>query len=299
MAKAIKKQALGRGLSALLQDSKDTKTSLDTAKTSPQIGTIIELELTLIEINPFQPRTQFKEEAIRELASSIQELGVIQPITVRKTAPHSFQLVSGERRFRASTLLGLKTIPAYIRSANDQEALEMALVENIQREDLDPIEIALSYQRLIDDIQLTQEQMSVRVGKKRSTIANYLRLLKLDPLIQTGMRDGFISMGHGRAIVNIGSLSDQIDIYKEILSNKLSVRATEILVKNYHSPKSVKATKQTELPEFIQKGVQEIASYFGHKIDIKMEKNGGGKIQIPFHSKEDYDRILKLFKSDK
>ena len=175
----------------------------------------------------------------------------------------------------------------------------MALVENIQREDLDPIEIALSYQRLMDDIQLTQEQMSQRVGKKRSTIANYLRLLKLDPLIQTGMRDGFISMGHGRAIVNIGSLSDQIDIYKEILSNKLSVRATEILVKNYHNPKSVKPTKQTELPEFIQNGVQEIASYFGHKIDIKMEKNGSGKIQIPFHSKEDYDRILKLFKSDK
>jgi ParB family chromosome partitioning protein len=299
MAKAIKKQALGRGLSALLQDSKNDQSSIESRNNSPQIGTIVELELNLIEVNPFQPRTQFKEEAIRELASSIQELGVIQPITVRKIEPNTFQLVSGERRFRASTLLGLKTIPAFIRSANDQEALEMALVENIQREDLDPIEIALSYQRLMDDIQLTQEQMSQRVGKKRSTIANYLRLLKLDPLIQTGMRDGFISMGHGRAIVNIGSLSDQIDIYKEILSNKLSVRATEILVKNYHNPKSVKPTKQTELPEFIQNGVQEIASYFGHKIDIKMEKNGSGKIQIPFHSKEDYDRILKLFKSDK
>jgi len=298
MAKAIKKQALGRGLSALLQDSKSESQTIGTANTDPQIGTINELELDLIEVNPFQPRTQFKEEAIRELASSIQELGVIQPITVRKTKNNTFQLVSGERRYRASKLLELKTIPAYIRIANDQESLEMALVENIQRQDLDPIEIALSYQRLMDDIQLTQEQMSQRVGKKRSTIANFLRLLKLDPLIQTGMRDGFISMGHGRAIVNISSLSDQIDIYKEILSKKLSVRATEALVKNYNSPKTLKPKKPNDLPNFVEKGVQKIAAYFGHKIDIKMEKNGGGKIQIPFHSKEDYNRILKLVERD-
>ena len=299
MAKAIKKQALGRGLSALLQDpKKDQQTAVSTSS-SPQVGTIVALELDRIEVNPFQPRTQFKEEGIRELAASIQELGVIQPITVRKTNTNTFQLVSGERRFRASKLLDLKTIPAYIRIANDQEALEMALVENIQRQDLDPIEIALSYQRLIDDIQLTQEQMSQRVGKKRSTIANYLRLLKLDHLIQTGMRDGFISMGHGRAIVNISSHADQIAIYEEIISNKLSVRATETLVKNYNSPKAVKTTKSNELPDFIKNSVQKIASYFGHKIDVKMEKKGSGKILIPFHSKEDYDRILKLFKSDK
>jgi len=299
MAKAFKKQALGRGLSALLQDPKKEPQTAVSTSSSPQVGTIVALELNQIEVNPFQPRTQFKEEAIRELASSIQELGVIQPITVRKTDANTFQLVSGERRFRASKLLDFKTIPAYIRIANDQEALEMALVENIQRQDLDPIEIALSYQRLIDDIQLTQEQMSQRVGKKRSTIANYLRLLKLDPLIQTGMRDGFISMGHGRAIVNISSHADQIAIYKEIISNKLSVRATETLVKNYNTPKSVKTTKQNELPDFVKNGVQKIASYFGHKIDVKMEKKGSGKILIPFHSKEDYDRILKLFKSDK
>ena len=299
MAKAIKKQALGRGLSALLHDpKKDIQTAVNT-NSSQQVGTIIALELTLIEVNPFQPRTQFKEESIRELAASIQELGVIQPITVRKTKDNTFQLVSGERRFRASKLLDLKTIPAYIRNANDQEALEMALVENIQRQDLDPIEIALSYQRLMDDIQLTQEQMSQRVGKKRSTIANYLRLLKLDPLVQTGMRDGFISMGHGRAIVNISSLADQIAIYKEIISNKLSVRGTENLVKNYNTPKPIKTTKQKELPDFVKNGVEKIASYFGHKIDVKMEKKGAGKILIPFHSKEDYDRILKLFKSDK
>jgi ParB family chromosome partitioning protein len=299
MAKAIKKQALGRGLSALLQDSKEEKRSEGVENNAPKAGSIIELELELIEVNPFQPRTQFKEDAIRELASSIQELGVIQPITVRKTKTNTFQLVSGERRFRASKVLGNKTIPAYIRVANDQEALEMALVENIQRQDLDPIEIALSYQRLIDDIQLTQEQMSQRVGKKRSTIANYLRLLKLDPLIQTGMRDGFISMGHGRAIVNINSHADQISIYKEIIAHKLSVRATETLVKNYSTPKQVKAVKKNDLPEFVKDGVQKIASYFGHKIDVKMEKKGSGKILIPFHSKEDYDRILKLIERDK
>ena len=298
MAKAIKKQVLGRGLAALLQDSKTDQSKEKGLTKSPQVGTIVELELGLIELNPFQPRTQFNEESIRELATSIQELGVIQPITVRKISDTNFQLVSGERRLRATRLLDLTTIPAYIRIANDQEALEMALVENIQRQDLDPIEVALSYQRLMDDVKLTQEQMSQRVGKKRSTIANYLRLLKLEPLIQTGMRDGFISMGHGRAIININSHSDQIRIYKEILSKKLSVRATESLVKSYNNPKSVKTTKLNDLPEFVKNGVPKIAAYFGHKINIKMEKNGNGTILIPFHSKEDYDRILKLFKSD-
>ena len=298
MAKAIKKQVLGRGLSALLKDSKNEPTASDRLNNSAQVGNIVELELELIEMNPFQPRTQFKEDSIRELSTSIQELGVIQPITVRKTLDNNIQLVSGERRLRACKLLGLKTIPAYIRIANDQEALEMALVENIQRQDLDPIEIALSYQRLMDDVKLTQEQMSQRVGKKRSTIANYLRLLKLEPLIQTGMRDGFISMGHGRAIVNISSLSDQIKIYKDILSKKLSVRATESLVKQYNNPTPAKTAIQNELPEFVKNGIPKIANYFGHKINIKMEKNGNGKILIPFHSKEDYDRILKLLKSD-
>jgi len=298
MAKAIKKQVLGRGLSALLKDSKNEPTTSDRLNNSALVGNIIELDLELIEMNPFQPRTQFNEDSIRELSTSIQELGVIQPITVRKTTDNNIQLVSGERRLRACKLIGLKTIPAYIRIANDQEALEMALVENIQRQDLDPIEIALSYQRLMDDVKLTQEQMSQRVGKKRSTIANYLRLLKLEPLIQTGMRDGFISMDHGRAIVNISSLSDQIKIYKDILSKKLSVRATENLVKQYNNPTAAKTATQNELPEFVKNGIPKIANYFGHKINIKMEKNGNGKILIPFHSKEDYDRILKLFKSD-
>jgi ParB family chromosome partitioning protein len=299
MAKATKKQALGRGLSALLKDpSNDIKTAQD-KNADTIIGNIVELELDLIDINPFQPRTNFNEETLRELASSIKELGVIQPITVRKLDFNTFQLVSGERRFRASKLIGLQTIPAYIRIANDQESLEMALVENIQRQDLDPIEIALSYQRLIDEIALTQEQMSDRVGKKRSTIANYLRLLKLDPIIQTGMRDGFISMGHGRAMINVENQNDQLDIYEKIISDKLSVRATEQLVKSYHNPLVKKATETPEIPKFVRKGIKEFSEYFGHKIGVKVSKNGKGQITIPFHSEEDFNRIKKLVESAK
>lgn len=299
MAKATKKQALGRGLSALLKDPSNDINSVQDKNADKVIGNIVELDLDSIEVNPFQPRTQFNEEALRELASSIKELGVIQPITVRKLDFNKFQLVSGERRFRASKLIGLKTIPSYIRIANDQESLEMALVENIQRQDLDPIEIALSYQRLIDEINLTQEQMSERVGKKRSTIANYLRLLKLDPIIQTGMRDGFISMGHGRAIINIEDQNTQIDIYEKIITNKLSVRDTETLVKNYQTTKTVKVATTIELPKYIKKGVKEFSEYFGHKISVKVSKNGKGNISIPFHSEEDFNRIKKLIESAK
>lgn len=299
MAKATKKQALGRGLSALLKDPTNDITSVQDKNADKVIGSIVELDVNTIEINPFQPRTNFNEESLRELASSIRELGVIQPITVRKLNFNKFQLVSGERRFRASKLIGLETIPAYIRIANDQESLEMALVENIQRQDLDPIEIALSYQRLIDEINLTQEQMSERVGKKRSTIANYLRLLKLDPIIQTGMRDGFISMGHGRAIINIDDQSLQLDIYEKIITNKLSVRETEALVRDFQSDKPTKTKEKNELPKYIKKGVKDFSEYFGHKIDVKVSKNGKGNITIPFHSEEDFNRIIKLIKRAK
>ncbi|WCO02580.1 ParB/RepB/Spo0J family partition protein [Psychroserpens ponticola] len=299
MAKATKKQALGRGLSALLKDPSNDINSVKDKNADTIIGNIVELDIEAIDINPFQPRTNFNEETLRELASSIRELGVIQPITVRKLEFNKFQLVSGERRFRASKLIGLKTIPAYIRIANDQESLEMALVENIQRQDLDPIEIALSYQRLIDEIKLTQEQMSERVGKKRSTIANYLRLLKLDPIIQTGMRDGFISMGHGRAIINIEDQNIQLDIYEKIITDKLSVRDTEQLVKNFHNTNIIKSAKKEELPKYIKKGVKEFSEYFGHKINVKVSKNGKGQITIPFHSEEDFNRIKKLVKSAK
>lgn len=299
MAKATQKQALGRGLSALLKDPANDIKSVQDKNADKVIGNIVELDLEAIEINPFQPRTNFNEETLNELASSIRELGVIQPITVRKLDFNKYQLVSGERRFRASKLIGLTTIPAYIRIANDQESLEMALVENIQRQDLDPIEIALSYQRLIDEIQLTQEQMSDRVGKKRSTIANYLRLLKLDPIIQTGMRDGFISMGHGRAIINIEDQATQLAIYEKILAEKLSVRDTEALVKNYHNKAQAVTPEKTELPNYIQQGIQEFSEYFGQKINVKVNKKGKGTISIPFHSEEDFNRIKKLVQSAK
>ena len=294
MAKATKKQALGRGLSALLKDPTNDIKSIQDKNADKVIGNIIELDINAIEVNPFQPRTKFNEESLRELASSIKELGVIQPITVRKIEFNKYQLVSGERRFRASKLIGLETIPSYIRIANDQESLEMALVENIQRQDLDAIEIALSYQRLIDEIKLTQEKMSVRVGKKRSTISNYLRLLKLDPIIQTGIRDGFISMGHGRAIINIENQNNQLEIYEKILSLKLSVRQTEQLVKKYKETKIVSTPEKEEIPEYIKKGIKDFSEYFGHKINVKILNNGSGKITIPFHSEEDFNRIKKL-----
>jgi ParB family chromosome partitioning protein len=298
MAKAIKKQALGRGLSALLKDPENDIKSVSDKNADKVVGNIIELEIEAIEINPFQPRSNFNEESLKELATSIKELGVIQPITVRKLDFNKYQLISGERRLRASTLVGLTTVPAYIRIANDNESLIMALVENIQRHDLDPIEIALSYQRLIDEIQLTQEQMSERVGKKRSTIANYLRLLKLDPIIQTGIRDGFISMGHGRAIINIEDQDIQTDIYQKIVSQNLSVRDTEALVKNYQESLKPKPSNKAKSASFDIADTQKntFNTYFGAKVDVKVAGNGKGKITIPFHSEEDFNRIIKLIK---
>ncbi|MFP9099636.1 ParB/RepB/Spo0J family partition protein [Flavobacterium sp. RHBU_24] len=296
MTKAIKKQALGRGLSALLKDPENDIKSVEDKGAEKVVGNIIELEIDAIEINPFQPRTSFNEESLQELSTSIRELGVIQPITVRKTDYNKYQLISGERRLRASKLAGLTQIPAYIRIANDNESLVMALVENIQRHDLDPIEIALSYQRLIDEIQLTQEQMSERVGKKRSTIANYLRLLKLDPIIQTGIRDGFITMGHGRAIINIDDLDAQADIYQKIVSRNLSVRETEALVKSYHEGQKPATAKTESGTAFtIQEDARKaITGFFGAKVDVKADAKGKGKITIPFHSEEDFNRIIKL-----
>jgi len=299
MAKAMKKQALGRGLSALLKDPEQDINSATDTNADQVVGNIIDLDIDAIEVNPFQPRTTFNEEALQELATSIKELGIIQPITVRKTGVNKFQLISGERRFRASKIAGLKTIPAYVRLANDQESLEMALVENIQRQDLDPIEVALSYQRLIDEINLTQEQMSERVGKKRSTIANYLRLLKLDPIIQTGMKDGFISMGHGRAIINITDLSDQLDIYEQILTKKLSVRDTEKIVQQYKTNKTVTPVEPLVAPKYIKKSIKDFSEFFGAKIGVNVSKSGSGKITIPFSSEEDFNRIQKLLDREK
>ena len=294
MAKALKKQALGRGLSALLKDPENDIKSVNDKNADKVVGNIIELEIDAIEINPFQPRSNFNEESLRELATSIKELGVIQPITVRKLDFNKYQLISGERRLRASTLVGLTTVPAYIRIANDNESLVMALVENIQRHDLDPIEIALSYQRLIDEIQLTQEQMSERVGKKRSTIANYLRLLKLDPIIQTGIRDGFISMGHGKAIINIENQEVQAEIYQKIIRENLSVRDTEQLVKAYQEGISKTPTKKSmsKIQPLSKEELAKIAANLGAKVQVKVDANGKGAISIPFKSNEELQQIL-------
>src|SRR5690554_399668 len=299
MAKATKKQALGRGLSALLKDPSNDIKSVEDINADKVVGSIVEIDLGSIEVNPFQPRSSFNEESLRELASSVKERGVIQPITLRKLDFNKYQLVSGERRFRASKLVGLETIPAYIRIANDQESLEMALVENIQRQDLDPIEIALSYQRLIEEISVTQEELSDRVGKNRSTIANYLRLLRLDPIIQTGMRDGFISMGHGRALINVDDLSDQLDIYEKILGQNLSVRETEALVREYKNPKQASETKKESTPPFANKAKKELTDFFETKVNVKVTKSGKGTLVVPFKNQEDFNRILKLIKGEK
>ena len=297
MAKKRKKQALGRGLSALLDDPEREIRSASDVNAEQVVGNIIELEVDKIEVNPYQPRTNFNEQAIGELAESIKSLGIIQPVTVRKVDRNQYQLVSGERRYRAAKSIGFDRIPAYVRIANDQEALEMALVENIQRRDLDPIEIALSYQRLMDEIQLTQNQLSERVGKKRSTVANYIRLLKLDPIVQTGMRDGFLSMGHGRALINVEESEKQLEIYEKIIARTLSVRETELLVQKSKKSQSAGTSKALKLL-FYDDAANELKSYFNTTVTIKVNNKGKGNIQIPFNSKEDLNYIIKKIKSE-
>ncbi len=292
MAKTNKKQRLGRGLDALLNTGKIQSAGDQGAKEI--LGSVVEIPLDKIEANPYQPRTQFDEEALQELAVSIKELGVIQPITVKKEGDR-FIIISGERRVRAAKLAGLETIPAYVRLANDREMLEMALVENIQREDLDPIEVALSFQRMIDELQLTQQEMSERVGKKRSTITNYLRLLKLDPIIQSGIRDGFISMGHGRALINIDDRDVQLDIYRQIIKKGLSVRQTENLVKQYREGKILEINeKKPEKPVEIKAWEKELKKHLHPKTKITWQGNNRGKISIPFDSEEDLEKLKRL-----
>lgn len=293
MAKVTKKQALGRGLSALLKDPINDINLITDKNEDQEIGNIIDLNLKLIEMNPFQPRSRFNDESLRELASSIRELGVIQPITVRKLELNKYQLVSGERRFRASKLIGKDTIPAFIRIANDQESLEMALVENIQREDLDPIEIALSYQRLIDEIDLTQESMSKRVGKKRSTITNYLRLLKLHPQVQGALRRREISMGHGRAIMGLEEEEDQIELLVSVLEKSLSVRATEALVRKYLSTEKEIENGKDRLSKKVLNAIDDLEKGLGRNIELKSTKNGSGSIQISFTSTKDLISLKK------
>jgi len=298
-----KKKALGRGLSAILSNpSTDITESQNNSNNSLALGSIGQLPLNNIEVNPFQPRTQFNPEALNELSKSIIELGVIQPITVRKLGYDKYQLISGERRFRAAKLAGLKDIPAYIRVANDQEMLEMALVENIQRQNLDPIEIALSYKLLLEECNLTQESLSERIAKKRSTISNYLRLLKLSPFIQAGIRDKMISMGHARALVSINDEQSQLNLYKQILKDNISVRETEKLAKSLKSITSIKSVIRVKsnntLPFSIQKISNDFIKKMGSKTEIKMGENGKGKIIISFKNHDQLEQIIECFKSN-
>ena len=291
MAKATKKQALGRGLSALLSDpNTDINSALD--KNADQvIGQVINLALDRIQVNPFQPRTHFDDQQLQELCQSIKELGVIQPITVRKTDFNTFQLVSGERRYRACRLAGVPSIPAYVRIANDQESLEMALVENIQRQDLDAIEIALSYQRLMDEVQLTQEMMALRVGKQRSTIANYLRLLQLDPIVQSGIRDGFITMGHGKALAHVTSAKQQIQFYERIVAKNLSVRATEAMVQQQNTHSTAKTPKSGEYAT--QQAA--LSHLWGTPVSIQAKGAGKGTVTFSFKSVKELEELTKKF----
>ncbi|MFD2036572.1 ParB/RepB/Spo0J family partition protein [Belliella marina] len=292
-----KKNALGRGLGALLQDSPQ-KTQKEDLIPTPVAASINEIPLTEIQVNPFQPRTHFDKDALQELSESIIVQGIIQPITVRKLADNEYQLISGERRFQASKLAGLERIPAYIRTANDQQMLEMALIENIQRENLNALEIAHSYQRLLAECNLKQEELGDRVGKNRTTVNNYLRLLKLPPDIQAGIRDQVISMGHARALINIEDIDKQLAIYRKTVVEELSVRKVEALVKALNDDEE-NQTKKTPVLDPVRKYEigkiqQRLANHFGSKVQLKANDKNKGEIKIPFGSASDLNRILEI-----
>jgi ParB family transcriptional regulator, chromosome partitioning protein len=293
-----KKKALGRGLSALLSDSpEEERLEVEVTSSAPS-GSINEISLAEIEVNPFQPRQHFDQEALKELAESIKVHGIIQPITVRRLARNQYQLISGERRFQASKLAGLVSVPAYIRSADDQQMLEMALIENIQRENLNPIEVALSYQRLITECQLKQEELGERVGKNRTTVTNYLRLLKLPPDIQIALRDQRLSMGQARAIINIENPDQQLYIFKKTLAEDLSVRKVEELARELMASKT--QTDRTQPgPAAANKEIiqlqSRLSSHFGTKVNVNSDGRKG-EIRIPFLSVEDLNRILDILK---
>lgn len=278
-----KKSALGRGLGALIPDSG-----------YKPAASITEIAIDQIETNPFQPRENFDDTALAELANSIRELGIIQPITVRQISDDKYQLITGERRLRASRLVGLEFIPAYVRKADDQAMLELALVENIQREDLDAIEVAISYQRLIEECRLTQENLSERVGKKRSTVSNYLRLLKLPAAIQLAIRQGVMSMGHARALINIEDPDFQISVFQKVIDAGLSVRQTEELVRDRHKKDEPKIIRKETTPTEYEKLKEQLSRYFSSPVDFKRNKLGRGSIVIPFTSDEELERIIGI-----
>lgn len=284
------KNVLGRGLGALIEGA-------DIESIKSTLGTITEVPIKDIEANPWQPRSGFDEEALQELADSIKQIGIIQPVTVRILENGKYQLITGERRFRAAKLVNLNKIPAYVRHANDQNMLEMALVENIQREDLNSIEVAISYQRLIEECNLTQENLGDRVGKKRSTVTNYLRLLKLPAVIQLGIREGRLSMGHARALVTLEDAEDQKYIFDETVKNDLSVRKVEELVRRLQSgeKKEGKKTKSESTSKEYQELTNHLRKHFGTKVDFKRNTEGSGKIVIPFNSDAELEQIVEKF----
>ncbi len=290
----VRKNALGRGLGALIEDADREKYE--------NIDSISDINIDQIETNPYQPRSKFDEEGLNELASSIKELGIIQPITVRKLADGKFQLITGERRYRASIIAGLKKMPAYFRTADDQAMLELALVENIQREDLDSVEIAISYQRLIEECQLTQENLSDRVGRKRSTISNYLRLLKLPAEIQLGIREKKLSMGHARTLVNIEDPKTQIKVFYRVIDEELSVRKTEELVRQINrdaNKDTSKNERKQKINEDFQVLSQHLSEFFNARVQFRVNEDGKGKIVIPFDNTEEMERIIGILDQHK
>lgn len=295
-----KKKVLGRGLNALLAgDIDDSTPTNDLGKTAiaNQAGVVIYIPLEQIEVNPFQPRTTFDENSLAELSDSIKIHGVIQPITVRKIENNKFQLIAGERRLRASQKAGKKEIPAYVRTASDQESIEIALIENIQREDLNPLEIAINYKRLMDECEITQEKLSERLGKNRSSVTNFLRLLKLPPDLQAGLRDEKITMGHAKALLGLDHLPSLLEAYKEVVSKNMSVRQTEELIKTYQESKKKTANTITKKPEadiHLKKVEADLSSAFGTKVNIHKAKDGKGEINIKFFSDNDLNRLLDL-----
>jgi ParB family transcriptional regulator, chromosome partitioning protein len=297
-----KRNALGRGLSALLSDNEGGETVTRNAQTSSPgaMGTVSEIPLDQIETNPYQPRTTFDLVALEELSNSIKVQGIIQPITVRRMGGNRFQLISGERRYQASKMAGLLEIPAYVRLADDEQMLEMALIENIQRQDLNPMEIAMAYQRMVEELKLKHEELGDKVGKNRATVNNYLRLLKLPPEIQVGLRDGKISMGHARALITVDRPEEQINLYRSILTDDLSVRKIETLVRELSERKPVGITSPGTKGSLPSKNIhlndleRKLEEKFGNRVTLSQKGNGKGEMKIPFESTEDLNRLLEI-----
>jgi ParB family chromosome partitioning protein len=295
MAKKVKKKELGLGIRALLSSMDGEENPEKQQEVVRELSNLVtSIPLTQIEVNPFQPRKEFEPDALAELAESLKVHGLIQPITVRRLNEESYQLISGERRLRASKLAGLTEVPAYIRLANDQEMLEMALVENIQRQNLNPIEVAQTYQRLIDECELTHENLAERIGKKRITVTHFMGLLKLPPQIQTALKEKRITAGHGKALSGIDDIALQLSLFQEVISKGLSVRATEALKRKYQEPASPKSSTKSSLPDAYREVQENLRDLLGAKVTLKADGSGKGQIVINFHSDDELNRLLDI-----